>query len=193
MKRFVLMLALALATYTAAQAATGVAVPFGPSGPIQVRRGWGAVTGTVDSTQFLVHGTTDGTASGRGRDTLNVIDLTYWNRNPFAGAGAATQEIGNLWVTFGGGGTLGDTLGVELQFSLDGTNWTAVRTLAFFNTGSAALMSIPITYDCDAHVSAATIDIGHAKYMRVIFAGDSAGKQVISSVYETHFDTRQGP
>lgn len=185
MKRFILWSVLAVVAL--AGAAQAAVVPDTYISTLQVRRGWGAVTGTVDSTQFLVHGTTDGTASGRGRDTLNVLDISTWDRNAFPGQGAATVPVANLWVTFGGGGTLGDTLGIELQFSLDGSNWSAVRTLAFFNTGSAATAVIPITFDADAFVSAATIDVGQARYMRVILAGDSAGKQVISNVAVTRW------
>lgn len=191
MKRFVLMLILALAAYTTAQAAV---TPFGPSGPIQVRRGWGAVTGALDSTQFLLHGTTDGTASGRGRDTLNLIDISNWDRSPFPGQAGIAAVVGHLWVTFGGGGTLGDSIGIELRFSNNGTDFTAIRTLAWYVTSTAATVAaIPIVFDADAHVSAATGDLGSARYMQVIFAGDSAGKQVVSSVYESHYDIRQRP
>lgn len=189
---FVAAVALAVGVASSALAAVGVAT--GPFGPIQVRRGWGAVTGTVDSTSFLLRGITDGTASGRGRDTLNVIDISNWNRFPFPGQAGIASVIGTLWVTFGaGGGVTGDTLGIEPQFSIDGSNWTAVRTVAYYPTGSGTVAAVPIVFDADGHLSAATGDIGQARYMRIILAGDSAGKQTVTSIYETHYDIRQPP
>lgn len=194
MKRILLTVLAVVALASTAQAAVGVAL--GPYGPIQLRRNWGGPgTTQVDSTQFLLkRGTSDGTASGL-RDTLNVINISNWNRFPIPGQGGAAVVIGTLWVTFNNsstGGSSGDSLGVELQFSVDGTNFTGLRTAYWYvQTAGTAVAAVPIIYDADANVSMATGDIGQANYMRVLLLGDSAGKQVISSVYETHYDVRQ--
>lgn len=201
MKRFILMLAV-FAALVAAQAFAAIGIPSGPYGPIQVRRNWGATTGTVDSTQFRNSGLTDGTASGAIKDTLNVINISNWNRFPYPGQGGITAIIGTLWVTFNNAaavGASGDSLIVSFQFSIDGTNWTQERTAALYTMtagtagGANVVAAVPVLFDSDANVSEATGDIGQAQFMRAILRGDMTSKNVIASVYETHYDVRQPP
>lgn len=185
--------ALALtATAAFAQYVTAPALPKFPSEPVQVRRNWGAVTGTVDSTSFLLkRGTSDGTASGL-RDTLKAIDVSTWFRFP---AGSTKVAVGQLHVIFGtpgGASTSGDSLGVEWQTSYDGTNWTSVRTVEWFvQTAGATYAALPIWYDADGFVGGASSDIGQARYVRPLLLGDSAGKQLVTAAYVTFYQGAQ--
>lgn len=195
MKRFVLMLTV-LAALVATEASAAIGIPSGPYGPIQVRRNWGGPgTTQVDSTQFYMRGTTDGTASGAVRETLNVINIANWNRFPFPGQGGSAVVIGTLWLTFNNAaatGASGDSVITTFQFSIDGTNWTGERTAALYTqTAGTTVAAIPVLFDADANLTSITGDIGQAQWMRVIFRGDATSKNVVSSVYETHYDVRQ--
>lgn len=187
MKRFVLMLVLAVVAFVGeARAQAPLNVIPEVAGTVSLRRNWGAVTGSVDSTTFLLkRGTSDGTASGL-RDTLAYIDVSLFDRSLAFNNGAAKTALGWLVVTFnnaGAAGSSGDSLGVEWQGSIDGTNWTGLRTIEWYvQTAGTAVAALPIWYDTDGQVSMATTDASGWKYLRALLAGDSAGKQVISSV-----------